>query len=138
MLQTSRTGELEPWINFFLRAVSTQAKDAEERTVRLVELQSNMGNELLDERVSMTVVRTAELLFSSPYVSATSLAEALGVTFPTAQSAIDHLVKRGELVETTGRKRNRFYFAQGIFDAVYGTTEKPPDEEPRRCSRHRR
>jgi Fic family protein len=130
LLQTSRTGELEPWISFFLRAVSAQARDAEERTVRLVELQSNMRNELLEERVSMTVVRTAEHLFSSPYVSATSLAEALGVTFPTAQAAIDRLVKRGDLVETTGRKRNRFYFARGIFDAVYGTTEKPPEEQP--------
>lgn len=130
LLQTSRTGDIEPWISFFLRAVSAQAKDAEERTVRLVELQSKMRNELLDERVSMTVVRTAELLFSTPYVSATSLAQSLDVTFPTAQSAIDHLAKRGDLVETTGRKRNRFYFAQGIFDAVYGTTEGQAPEQP--------
>ncbi|MCZ7529632.1 MAG: hypothetical protein M5U31_04405 [Acidimicrobiia bacterium] len=97
--------------------------------MRLVDLQVNMRNQLLDERVSMTVIRTAELLFNTPYVSATSLAEALNVTFPTAQSAIDHLVDRGDLIETTGRKRNRFYFAQGIFDAVYGTTEKPSEEQ---------
>lgn len=128
LLQTSRTGELEPWISFFLRAVSAQATDAEERTVRLVELQSMMRNQLLDQKASVTVVRTAELLFNTPYVSATSLGDALQVTFPTAQSAIDHLVERGDLVETTGRKRNRFYFAQGIFEAVYGATEKPSEE----------
>jgi Fic family protein len=128
LLRTSRTGDFEPWISFFLRAVSAQATDAEERTERLVELQSAMRGQLLEERVSMTVVRATELLFNTPYVSATSLASALDVTFPTAQSAIDLLVSRGDLVETTGRKRNRFNFAQSIFDAVYGTPPEPADQ----------
>ena len=130
LLGTSRSGDLEPWISFFLRAVSAQATEAEERTVRLVELQSTMRNQLLAERVNTTVVRAAELLFSTPYVSATSLATALDVTFPTAQSAIDVLISRGDLTETTGRKRNRFYFAQGIFDAVYGTPTEPDEQQP--------
>lgn len=128
LLRTSRTGDFEPWISFFLRAVSVQATDAEERTVRLVELQAKLRNQLMEERVSMTVVRAAELLFSTPYVSATSLAAALEVTFPTAQSAIDLLVRRGDLVETTGRRRNRFYFARGNFDAVYGTPGSSADQ----------
>jgi len=135
MLGTSRTGHLEPWIGLFLRAVSAQATDAEERTVRLVELQSTMRNTLLSERVSMTVVRAVELLYSTPYISANSLAAALGVTFPTAQSAIDLLVARDDLVETTGRKRNRFYFAHGIFDAVY---ELPAGGGPRSSHGRRR
>lgn len=130
LLHTSRTGDFDPWISFFLRAVGAQATDAEERTVRLVELQSKMRSQLLEERVSMSVVRATELLFSTPYVSATSLASALEVTFPTAQSAIDLLVHRGDLVETTGRKRNRFYFAQSIFDAVYGTPAQPAEQQP--------
>ena len=44
------------------------------------------------------------------------------MTNPTAQHAIDALVERGILVEATGRRRNRFYFAQGIYDALYGRT----------------
>lgn len=129
LLQTSRTGDFEPWIRFFLRAVSAQATDAEERTVRLVELQATMRNQLLKERVSTTAMRAAELLFSTPFVSANSLAAELNVSFPTAQSAINLLVQRGDLVETTGRQRNRFYFAQGIFDAVYGSPDR--DSQPR-------
>jgi Fic family protein len=129
LLHTSRTGDIEPWVSFFLRAVNVQAADAEERTVRLVELQSTMRSELLEERVTMTVVRAAELLFSTPYVSATSLAASLAVTFPTAQLAIDLLVNRGDLVETTGRRRNRFYFAQSIFDAVYGTSAESAEQQ---------
>lgn len=72
---------------------------------------------------------TAELLFSTPYISASSLAKDLDVTFPTAQSAIDLLVRRGDLVETTGRKRNRFYFSHRIFDAVYGMNPETSNEQ---------
>jgi Fic family protein len=120
LMSTSRTGDLTPWLVFFLRGVAIQAADAEERTVRLVDMQASLRNELLSARASMNVVRTAELLFSTPYISASSLAEKLGVAYPTAQSALNTLVDRGELVESTGRKRNRFYFAARIFDAVYG------------------
>jgi Fic family protein len=126
LMSTTRTGELGPWITFFLRGVATQAADAEERTVRLVELQSAMRNELLEEKATTNVVRTAELLFTTPYISASSLAATLGVTYPTAQSAITTLVARGDLTETTGRRRNRFYFATRIFEAVYGRSPRFP------------
>ena len=101
---------------FFLTGVASQANDALERTVRLVELQATLGNELLDEKATTTVVHTAELLFSTPYISPTWLSEMLGVSYPTAQSAINALVARSDLTESTGRKRNRFYFAARIFE----------------------
>jgi len=127
LMATSRTGDLGPWIAFFLRGVRDQATDAEDRTVRLVELQAELRNELLAEKAGLSVIRVAELLFNTPYVSATRLAATLNISFPTAQAAINALVDRGNLVEATGRRRNRFYFATAIFDAVYGTTG-PPEE----------
>lgn len=42
LMHTSRTGDFAPWIKNFLRAVATQATEAEDRTVRLVELQAMM------------------------------------------------------------------------------------------------
>jgi len=126
LMSTSRTGDLEPWLKFFLHGVATQAADAENRTVRLVELQHELRTELLNEKATTTVVRTAELLFSTPYVSASRLAGQLDVTYPTALKAITTLVERGDLTEATGRQRNRFYMANKIFDAVY---EEPPEPE---------
>lgn len=127
LLATSQNGDLTPWIDFFLRGVRQQARDAEERTVRLVELQSHLRGELLDEGRPNSVVRLAEHLFSVPIVTAARVEQLLGVTRPTAQAAIDALVERGELAEVTGRERNRIYQAFRIFDAVYGTMEVPED-----------
>lgn len=128
LMSTSSTGELSPWLLFFLTGVAFQANDALERTVRLVELQTALRNQLLDEKATTTVVRTAELLFSTPYISATWLSDTLDVSYPTALSAINTLVARGDLTESTSRRRNRFYFAAGIFDEVYGRS--PPPEQP--------
>jgi Fic family protein len=119
LISTSRTGNIDPWLTFFLRGVAEQAADAEARMVRLVELQAAQRVELQADSASTNVVRAAQHLFTTPYVSATSLTTGLGVTFPTAQACIKTLVKRGTLVELTGGKRNRIYYAEAIFDAVY-------------------
>lgn len=78
-----------------------------------------MRNKLLDEKASSNVIHTADLLFSTPFISATGMAKTLGVTYPAAQSAINTLVTRGDLTEFTGKMRNRFYFATRIYDVVY-------------------
>jgi Fic family protein len=105
--------------------VRQQARDAEERTVRGVELRAGLRNELLDEGRPNSVVRLAENLFSIPIVTAPRVERLLGVSRPTAQAAIEALVERGELAEVTGRERNRIYEAQRIFDAVYGDVDVP-------------
>lgn len=125
LLLTSQRGDLMPWLAFFLHGVRRQAREAEERTVRLVELQHEMRNLVLDEGRSKTVVRLTELLFSTPVVTAARIETLLGVSRPTAYSAIDSLVERGDRVEVTGRERGRIYEAPRIFDAVYGPVDVP-------------
>ncbi|MBX3314373.1 MAG: Fic family protein [Actinobacteria bacterium] len=120
LLRTSQSGDLMPWIAFFLRGVRRQARDSEDRTVRLVELQHRLRNELLDEGRPNSVIRLAEQLFAIPVVTAARVESMTGVSRPTAQAAIDALVERGDLTETTHRARNRVYRAPGIFEAVYG------------------
>jgi Fic family protein len=120
LLITSQKGDLMPWIAFFLRGVRRQARDSEERTVRLVELQHQLRNELLEEGRPNSVVRLAEQLFAIPVVTAPRVELMIGVTRPTAQAAIDALVERGDLREITGRARGRVYEASAIFEAVYG------------------
>jgi Fic family protein len=129
LLITSQKGDLLPWLTFFLRGVRRQARDAEERTVRLVELQHQLRSALLDEGRSNSVIRLAEHLFAVPIVTAAQVETMLGVTRPTAHAAIDALVERGDLVEVTGRERWRVYEAPSIFGAVYGDLDlADPDE----------
>jgi len=125
LLFTSQRGDLLPWLEFFLSGIRRLARDAEERTVRLVDLQHAMRSELLVEGRPNSVVRLAGQLFSIPIVNAARVASVLSVTRPTAQAAIDALVERGDLVEVTGRERRRVYQAPRIFEAVYGEVDVP-------------
>jgi Fic family protein len=120
LLSTSQHGDLNPWLRFFLTGVRQQARDAEDRTVRLVELQQAMRDDLLSEDRPKSVVRMGELLFTTPVVTAAQVAETLDVSRPTAHAAIDALVGRGDLVEVTGRERGRVYKAHKIVTALYG------------------
>ena len=120
LLITSQRGDFMPWVAFFLRGVRQQARDSEERTVRLVELQHQLRNQLLDEGRPNSVIRLAEQLFATPVVTAARVEAMIDVTRPTAQAAIDALVERGDLTEITGRTRGRVYEAGAIFEAVYG------------------
>lgn len=113
------------WLDFFLRGVAQYAHDAEERTVRLVDLQKDLRVGLQESGATLTTIRLAERLIDRPYVSAPWVAQALDVTFPTAQAAIEALQERGHLREITGRARNRMYQASSIMDAVYS----PPAPE---------
>jgi Fic family protein len=130
LLFTSQGGDWDPWFQFFLRGVKEQAMDAENRTVRLVEMQAEVRSQLLRDRASNTVLRLADYLFASPFVTTSRVEQALGVTFPTATSAIRALCDRGVLREVTGRRRGRMYFADHIFDAVYVDSSEPDDEAP--------
>jgi Fic family protein len=123
LLFTSQRGDWEPWLQFFLRGVARQATDAEARTVRLVEMQAELRSELYDTKASNSMLRLAESLFAHPFVTANGVQTLLGVTHPTARTAISGLVERGVLREVTGRRRGRMYFADRIFDAVYRSTD---------------
>ena len=124
LFETSATGDPIPWINFFLDGVAQQSRDAEERTVTLVDLQREIREELLAAKVTNTTVRLAESLLDRPYVTAKRVTRQFDVTPPTAQKAIDSLVDQGSLTEVTGQKRNRVYLSPKIMDAVYGDTDK--------------
>jgi Fic family protein len=129
LLLTSQRGDVVPWLEFFLTGIRRQARDAEERTVRLVDLQHTMRTELLSEGRPNSVVRLAEHLFAVPIVTVPRVVSLLSVTRPTAQTAIDTLVDRRDLVEVTGRQRRRMYEAPRIFDAVYGAVDVPGEGE---------
>lgn len=129
LLQVSQSGDLLPWIEFFLDGVISQARDAEERTVRLVESQKDLRDKLMHTQAPTSVLLLAENLLVNPYVTSNSTMKLIGGTRPTAQKAIDTLVDLGVLQEMTGQKRNRVYFAMDIYNVIYGDLERPDPPE---------
>jgi Fic family protein len=120
LLEVSRAGDWMGWIRFFLRGLAAQASDALTNSQRILALQQRYRQELHKRKASTTTLAVVDELFRNPYVTTTRLAERLGLSFPTVQTAIDRLVHAKILREVTGRQRNRIYCAEELLRAIEG------------------
>lgn len=118
-LQTVReTGDSVPWLQLFLEAVRTQARDAVARAQRIVELRERY-------RVAATDLRTGnaalvvDLVCETPVVSSRNVEARLGVARPTALKLLRQLESIGVVAETAaGPRGQRRYVARELMDAV--------------------
>lgn len=114
LLEVSQQGAWRQWIEFFLRAVVEQSKDAVLRSRRLLELHRDYRQASLEKHLPPTAGQLVELIFTKPVLNAKTVQVLLKVTFPAAQKALHTLEEEGILLEITGGKRNKVYAAQQL------------------------
>jgi len=121
LFEVSAKGAWGPWIEFFLRAVTQQAQDAQARARRLHDLMQAYREKLLSLRATAPTIRLMEDLFFVPVISSVQVTRLVGGQTKTGQLAIQNLIKAGILREMqTGRQRNKIYGADGIQELVVG------------------
>lgn len=125
LLQVVRLeGKWEEWLRFFFRGVketATQATETAKSILRLFETDIQRIQSL--GRAAGTAARVHQLIQKNPLVTIPEVARELGVSFPTASRAIEHLQNLGILAEFTGQQRNRIYYYQQYFDILKEGTE---------------
>jgi Fic family protein len=112
-------GDWEGWTDFFLDGVATIADEAVASARDLFDLVTADRTRVLQHgTTSVVAVRLFELLPRHPLVSVASVMKLLETSKPTAARAIDTLAAAGVLVETTGKKRDRWYSYQGYLERL--------------------
>ncbi len=116
LLQRVRThGDWDSWLRYFINGVHVTAADAVKRTTHVIELREGFRKRVGDKPKALALV---DQLFTNPYVTAAHAMKALGVTFPTAQKAIDLLVER-KVIEKLGERRwAKLYLSRPILEAI--------------------
>jgi Fic family protein len=127
-------GDWESWTVFFLDGVATIADEAVATAQELFALvAADRARVLGDDTTSVAAVRLFELLPRHPLVNVVSTMKMLGTSKPTAARAIDTLARAGVLVETTGKKRDRWYAYHGYLERLrVGTDLDVPQRSNRR------
>ncbi len=69
------------------------------------------------------------MLYAHPFTSVGGAAHRLGVSYATAQRAIDNLTDAGLLEEITGRRRNRLYAAEKILHIAFSFGDFPVEDD---------
>jgi len=103
-------GDWESWVAFFCEGVAAVSDGAVTSARRLLDLAGQDREQLarLGRRAgSAATVQTA--LLSTPVCTIPLLAKRTGLTLPTIAKALDVLLDREMVSETTGKKRNRVY-----------------------------
>ncbi len=120
LLRVSTVGDWHGWLEFFLRGVATQAKDAIDWSAQLMELHEKYRQRLLGRKVPKGTHGIVDELFVNPYVTITAASERWDISYPTARSAIEKLAEHNILEEVTGRKRDRVYCAKELLGILSG------------------
>ena len=117
LLAVSRTGEWEPWLEFFLRGVVEQGEDALVRSRALRNLHDRTRSRMLEAGASANVLQVVEYLFASPVLTNRSVGERLGITRQGANRILRRLAEQG-VVERIGGSQPHWYVANDILRAV--------------------
>jgi Fic family protein len=114
-LQRVRThGDWSGWLRFFLVAVERSAAAACKQAGRLLDLRTGYRALVRGKPKALLLL---DELFASPYITVTRAAKVLGVSAPTARSALKSLAEVGILTDLGGAWR-RVFVARPILDAL--------------------
>lgn len=124
LMRVRTKGDWEGWMEFFLEGVketSAQAVAAARRILELMESDRRKIEQI--GRPSASVLRVHQYVQTHPIVSIAAVAEKVGISFPTASVAVEHLSRLGILREISGKKRNRLFVYSEYLDILSEGTE---------------
>ena len=108
--------DLEPWLAFFIEAARHQAVDTTRRLQALLGIMDRYRGILLRRgHGTRSAFKVMEHMVNIPLLTARTLIEKVGMSAPTAQSAIRVWVEAGVLQELTGHRSGRIYLATDLF-----------------------
>lgn len=111
-------GDLDSWISFFLRAVTTQARSAVDSADSLLGLREEFRGRLRQARARGQAVDAAEGLIANPFVTAPHLSRTLDVTRQGAQYVIASLERAGIVEPVKGDFRPALYVANEVLSVL--------------------
>lgn len=103
-------GTWETWLEFFLEGVHKSAKQAVNTAHLINNLFEHDRKKIIElGRVRFSCERVLEYMKKLPQVTVVLLTSELGMTAPTARSALNRMVKIGILEEQSGKQRDKIY-----------------------------
>jgi Fic family protein len=118
LLEVSQKGAWKQWIQYFLKAVAVQSRDAIQKIDNLLTLRQEYRRRLQQARASALLLQLVDDLFDFPAIINPTLSKRMKITPRSAQLNIDKLVEKGILREATGQQRNRVYIATEIVAVI--------------------
>jgi Fic family protein len=118
LLSVSASGNFDPWVAFFGEAVEARAKAASTAIERLLDIRREFIEQIRHDGARGIAVDLAGDLIGYPILAVSDVVGLYDVTFPTANAAVDRLVRNGFLRETTGGGYGRIFRCDLVYQAI--------------------
>jgi hypothetical protein len=120
-LNTSLTGDFDPWVSFFAEAIAAQARTAARTITGLLEVRAEALQLLKDDGAKGVVLDLANDLIGFPRLTVSAAAEIYNVSYPAANAAVGRLVSLGLMREITGGRYGRVFACDRVYDVIAET-----------------
>jgi len=114
LLAVSQKGVWLQWIQFFLAGVAEEAKDAEIRCFRLLQLWREYRDRIQKVNAPALGLKLTDHLFTQPLITVPIAQGLLGITYRSAKNNLDKLAAEKIVRESRTRQGMRFYIADEI------------------------
>jgi Fic family protein len=121
LLRVRTDGDWGSWLLFFLTGVQETAVRAAGQAREIVRMREEYRQKVLSQPKALALV---DEILRTPYLTVAEAERVLGVTNPTARSAVQALVKAGLLEEVGERKWRRLYVARLVLDVLNAPMEE--------------
>ncbi len=118
LLDTTITGNVEPWVSFFAEAVANRASAASKTIKDLLAVRTEILQMLKEDRAKGMILDLAGDLIGYPRISVSQTADLYDVSYPAANAVITRLVGMGILREITGGTYGRIFACDRVFNVI--------------------
>lgn len=118
LLNLSKDGNFDRWIEFFAVAITKQAQNELARIKSLIDYRETMFVEIKKSGGRGIITEVPDFVLERPLFSIQELANKFAVTYPAANTAILKLVDLGFLAEITNRKSRKLFLAPQILNIL--------------------
>jgi Fic family protein len=118
MLEVSKTGAWEEWIEFFLRGVAASARNGTKRANALLDLHKKYMQKVQSARSSGLLAKLINTLFAAPATTIPHAVTDLGISYNSAKNNIQKLIELHILVPHIEEERPQWFFAPEIIGTM--------------------
>jgi Fic family protein len=125
LLAVSQRGDWRGWVEYFLTGIREQARSALKDAQAITDLYEAYSRQWKEaSRAPSVAMAILDELFANPFFSISRFAKKSGQNFPSTQKGVEFWIEKGLLTEITGQRRNRFFVAKELLEAMRGPEEK--------------
>ena len=125
LLSISQRGNWLGWIEFFLKGITHQCKEAISDAKKILDLHVEYQQTLeRTKKIPESAHRLIDEIFLNPVISINTLSKKWRMPFNSVKTGVLRLIEIGILKEVGGRKRNKLFIAPRLMELLTSTDRK--------------